>query len=143
MLLLDLKPQIYIQTIYNQLLFFESLDIIVQLFLLIVISVFLFLIIFTKNMSYLFNVESKHVNILLVDIICISIVPMILLEMMILSKHYWPHYMQLFIPNIVILCGSILCFSFQISILTNIQNYFLIIANFCDRKYIQVFLKYK
>ena len=134
MLLLDLKPQIYIETIYNQLLFFESLDISVQFFLLVVISALLFLIIFTKNMSHIFNVKSKNVNILLVDIICISIVPMILLEIMILSKHYWPHYMQLFIPNIVILCGLILCFSAQISILTNIQNYFLIIANFCDRK---------
>ena len=126
MLLLDLKPQVYTETLRDQFSFFGSLNVVVRLFLCIIIFVLLCFTFFNKNMMRKFNMKNINKHLLLFDILSMSVVPIILLEAVIFSKHYWPHYMQLFIPNIIILCGMMLCLFVQVGTLNSIEDQILI-----------------
>ena len=109
MLLLDLKPNNYFDTLYSQLLYFIHIQLLVKFILIFSFAGLIFVIAFRKTGFFINNKRLSTLPFIL-DSICMSFIPIVFLEIMILSKHYWPHYMQLFIPNIVIFCGLILCY---------------------------------
>lgn len=109
MLLLDLKPNNYIDTLYSQILYFFHLPLIVKFIIIISLAGLTFVIAFRKIGFFINNIQLPT-SLFVLDSICMSCIPIVFLEIMILSKHYWPHYMQLFVPNIVIFCGLVLCY---------------------------------
>jgi len=109
MLLLDLKPNNYFDTLYSQLLYFVGITLFSKFILIFSFAGLIFMIVFRKT-NFFINDKKLLNSLFALDVICMSFIPIVFLEIMILSKHYWPHYMQLFVPNIVIFCGSVLCY---------------------------------
>lgn len=93
-----LNPSSYLDVLIHEKRIFSQLSVGLQIQFVIyvlLLSLFSLLVIFDKRQSNLKQETLFYISIFM-------IVPIILLQISIISRHFWPHYLEMFIPFIVI-----------------------------------------